>query len=82
MAIAGVGGAVGHLAAFVVAQVVGHLDFQRALNQHLGELLEQAIFAEQVLGFLLVRQQALGQFERFRIGLGPLVALYNGHYFS
>src|SRR5476649_1185051 len=41
MAVAGVGGAVGHLAALVVAQVAGHLDLQGALHQHLGELLEQ-----------------------------------------
>src|SRR5471032_1151811 len=79
MAVAGVGGAVGHLAALVVAQVAGHLDLQGALHQHLGELLEQAVFADQVFGLLVVGQQAVGQFEQFWIGLGPLVTLYYGH---
>ena len=82
MAVSGVGGAVGHLAALVVAQVAGHFDLQCTLHQHLRELLEQAIFADQVLGFLVVRQQAVGQFEQFGVGLGPLVTLYNGHCFS
>ena len=71
-----------HLAALVVAQVVCNHDLQGALHQHLGELLEQAVFADQVLGLLVVGQQAVGQFEQLWIGLGPLVALYNGHCFS
>lgn len=79
MAVAGVAGAVGYLAALIMAQVIGHFGLQGALHQHLGELLEQIVFADQVLRLLVVRQQAVGQFEQFGIGLGPLVTLYNGH---
>nr|WP_156894772.1 hypothetical protein [Janthinobacterium sp. 1_2014MBL_MicDiv] len=43
---------------------------------------EQAVFTDQVLGFLLAGQQAVIQFEQFKAGPGPLVALCYGHYVS
>ena len=82
MAVAGLGAVAVDGAALVVAQVIGHFDLQGTIDQPLGKLLEQAVFADQVFRFLVVGQQAVGQFEQFRIGLGSLVALYNGHHFS
>lgn len=40
MPVAGVAGDIGDRIALVVAEVVSHFGFQRALDQHLGELLE------------------------------------------
>ena len=57
-AVAGVAGRVGHRRMPVVAEVLGHLGVQRLLHQQLGQLLEQAVLADQVLGLLVVRQQA------------------------
>ena len=62
VAVAGVAGAVGDGTAHSVAEVFGHLGFKRPLNQHLGQLLEQAVLANQVFGFLVVDQQGVGQF--------------------
>lgn len=42
-----------------------HLDLRGAFRQLLGGLPEQAVFADQALGFLVIAQQAVGQFERF-----------------
>jgi hypothetical protein len=46
-------------------QVFGHLGFERALHQSLGELLEQAVFANEVFGFFVVSQQAVDQFVAY-----------------
>ncbi|MEO6022670.1 MAG: hypothetical protein ABIP64_06070 [Burkholderiales bacterium] len=48
-----------------------HLDLKGALNEHLGQLLEQAIFANHVFNSLIVRKQAVGQLDQISIGLGP-----------
>jgi hypothetical protein len=48
VAVAGVGAVVADGSALVVAQVVRHFDLQGALDQHLSQLLQQAIFANQV----------------------------------
>jgi hypothetical protein len=42
----------------VVAQVLGHLGVPRLPHQQLGQLLKQAVLADQVLGLLVVGQQA------------------------
>jgi hypothetical protein len=60
--VAGVAGAVANSAAPTVAEVFGHLGFECTLNQHLGKLLEQAVLANQVFGFLIVGQKRIGQF--------------------
>jgi hypothetical protein len=80
--VAGVGRVVGHLVALAVAEMAGHLGFPGALDQHLGQLLEQAVFADRVFRFLVVGKRAVRQLDRFRSGLGPLAALCYGHYFS
>ncbi len=54
---------VGHGFTFAVAKMFSHFDFQCALYQHLGQLFEQAVFTNQVFRFLVVGQQAIGQFE-------------------
>jgi len=61
LAVAGV--ACGVLDGFVlaVAKVIGHLGFQRLLDQQLGELLEQPIFANQVFRLSVISQQAVQQ---------------------
>ena len=46
----------------VVAQVFGQLGIERLLNQQLGQLLEQAVLADQVFRLLVVGQQAGQQF--------------------
>ena len=48
-----------------VAKVVGHFGFQRALHQLLGELLEQPVLADEVLGLFIVSQQAVDQFVAY-----------------
>lgn len=79
MAVTDIAGAVGQLSTLGMTQMIGHFGRLGAPHQHLGELLEQAVFADQGLWLLVVRQQAVGQFEQFGIGLGPLVSLYDGH---
>lgn len=51
----------GHTPILAVAEVVGHLGFQRLLDQQLGELLEQAVLANQVFRFPIFSQQAVQQ---------------------
>ncbi|MCY1451775.1 hypothetical protein D9M71_686570 [compost metagenome] len=63
-------------------QVLGHLGFQRTLDQHLGELLEQAVFANQIFRFLVIDQQAVGELDELRVGLRPLGAFHYGHGYS
>ena len=63
VAVSGIAGAVGNGSALIVAEVFSHLGFECSLNQHLGQLLEQAILANQVFGFLVVGQQGVGQFD-------------------
>ncbi|GAA4017485.1 hypothetical protein GCM10022212_11360 [Actimicrobium antarcticum] len=57
-----------------------HLDFQGTLDQHHGQLPEQAIFANQVFRFPVVRKQAVHKLDQFRITLGPTVAYYVAHF--
>jgi hypothetical protein len=56
--VAGVAGLVGHQFILAMTQVVSHFGLQRAFNQGFGELLEDAVLANQVFRFLVVRQQA------------------------
>jgi len=59
LAVAGVAGGIGYRLVAGVAKVFGHLGFQRTLDQFLGELLEQAMLANQVFRFLVIGQQAV-----------------------
>lgn len=63
-AVAGVASGVGNQFVLAVTKVLGQFGIQRFLDQQLGELLQEAVFANQVFGFLVVGQQA-GQ-EGFR----------------
>jgi len=51
VAVAGIAGEVANCPAPAVAEMFSHLGFECPLNQHLGQLLEQAILANQVFGF-------------------------------
>jgi hypothetical protein len=53
--------------------MISHFDLQGTLNKHLGELLEQAIFANQVFRFLVVGKQAVRQLANSGSGLARLV---------
>jgi hypothetical protein len=46
---------------FAVAEVIGHLRFQRFLVQRLRELLEQPVLANQVFRLSVISQQAVRQ---------------------
>ncbi|ATB60868.1 Xax1 transposase (plasmid) [Xanthomonas citri pv. fuscans] len=50
-----------HLEEMYGTEVFGHLRVQRPLHQPLGQLLEQAVLADQILGFGVVDQQAAKQ---------------------
>lgn len=65
-----------------VPQVIGHSVLRDALDQHLGQLHEQTIFANRVFGFRLIGKQAVRQLEQFNIGIGPLGAFYGSHFSS
>jgi len=54
-------GRVGDWLVLVVTEVLGHLRIQRPLHQQLGQLLEQAVLADQVFRLLVVGQQAAEQ---------------------
>jgi len=56
-AVAGVACRVSDRLMFGMPEVRGHLGLQGALHNGLGDLLEQAVFADQVFGFLVVSQQ-------------------------
>ncbi|KXB32585.1 hypothetical protein AT959_02580 [Dechloromonas denitrificans] len=59
LAVAGVAGRILHRLILAMAEVVGHLRFQRLLDQQLGQLLEQPILANQVFRLAVVSQQAV-----------------------
>lgn len=42
-----------------MAQMLGHFGFQRALNQILGQLLQQAVFAHQLFRFLIAKYREI-----------------------
>jgi hypothetical protein len=52
-AVAGIASGIGHAGILGVTQVLGHLGFQRALDKAFGQLLEQAVLADEVFRFLL-----------------------------
>ena len=58
---AGVAAGVGHRRMPFMAQVRGHLHVQCPLDQSLGQLLQQAVLANQVLGLLVAGQQLIQQ---------------------
>ncbi|MNE31938.1 hypothetical protein D3C80_1255290 [compost metagenome] len=82
--VARIGGSVGDRCAFVMPQVFGHFGFKGPLDQHLGELFEQAVFTDEVFGLFVIAQQAVGQFNQFRIRLDSFGALgfWLGHWIS
>jgi hypothetical protein len=55
---------IGHAVIFGVAEVLGHLGLQGSLHPSFGELLEQAVLANEVFRCLVVSQQAVDQFVR------------------
>lgn len=62
LAVTGVAGCVGDGIVLGVAQMAFHVGLQGALDDGLGDLLEQAVFvADQVFGFLIARHQAVNQ---------------------
>jgi len=62
LAVAGVAGRIGDGLMFVVTEVFGHFGFEGFLDQQLGQLLEQAVLADQVFGFLVVAEQLGNEF--------------------
>lgn len=79
MTVTGITASVDDRSTLAVPQVLGHLGFQRTLDQHLGELLEQAVFANQIFRLLVIDQQAVCELDEFRIGLRPLGTFDYGH---
>ena len=63
--VAGVARQVGDGLMFVMPKVRGHLGLQGALYNSLGQLLEQAVLANQVFGFLVASQQLVNQIQRW-----------------
>ena len=61
-AVAGIAGGVVHLAMLLMAQMVRHLGLQCAFHHSLGQLLQNAIFSEQVVGFFIAGEQRINQF--------------------
>src|SRR5574340_1621971 len=70
LAVAGIASGVGHGLVPGVAQMLGHFGIERLLDQELGQLLQEAILADQVFGFLVVGQQAGQQGFRYVVFLG------------
>jgi hypothetical protein len=70
LAVAGIASLVGHRCMPVVAEVLGQFCVQRLLDQQLGQLLEQAVLADEVFGLLVVGQQAGQQFLGYFVLLG------------
>ncbi len=60
-AIACVASLVGDQLVLAVTQVVRHLGLQCPLDQGLGQLLQEAVLAYQVLRLFVVRQQCVNQ---------------------
>ena len=67
-AVAGVASGIGHVGIFGVAQVLGHLGFQGALDQTFGQLLEQAVFSDEVFRLFVASEQLVGQFVAYGHG--------------
>src|SRR5215813_2936187 len=44
-----------------IAQILAHLGFQRPLQHRLGQLFEQPVFSDDLLGALIVLQQLIDQ---------------------
>lgn len=59
--------------ALVVTEMLGHFGFQRPLHQHLGQLLEQAILANQIFGFLVFVSRLSANCINSGFGFGRLV---------
>ena len=51
LAVAGVASVVGHRFVALMAQVLGQLSVQGSFDQQLGQLLEQAVLADEVFRF-------------------------------
>ena len=70
LAVAGVASGVGHRLVAFMAQVLSQLSVQSSLDQQLGQLLEQAVLADEVFRLLVVSQQARQQFFGYVVFLG------------
>ena len=70
LAVAGVAAGVGHGFVALVPQVLGQFRVQRSFDQQLGQLLEQAVLADEVFRLFVVGQQARQQFLRYVVFLG------------
>ena len=70
LAVAGVASGVGHCLVAFMAQVLSQLSVQSSLDQQLGQLLEQAVLADEVFRLLVVGQQARQQFFGYVVFLG------------
>ncbi|MPN06914.1 hypothetical protein SDC9_154171 [bioreactor metagenome] len=70
LAVAGVASRVGHSLVAFMAQVLSQLSVQSSLDQQLGQLLEQAVLADEVFRLLVVSQQARQQFFGYVVFLG------------
>ena len=70
LAVAGVTAGIGHGLVAFVTQVFGQFGVQRLLHQQFGQLLEQAVLANQVFRLLVVGQQTGQQFLRYFVLLG------------
>ena len=70
LAVASVAAGVDHRFVSVVAEVLGQFGVQRLFYQQLGQLLEQAVLADQVFRFLVISQQFRQQFFRDFVFLG------------
>jgi hypothetical protein len=65
LTVAGVARRIGHAVAFGTAQVLGHLGLQGTLHQSPGELLEQAVFTNEVFLRFVISQQAVYEFVAY-----------------
>ena len=63
LAVARVAAVVAGLVVLLIAEMVGHLGLHGPLQQRLGELLQQPVFANDVFGLLVVRQQFVDEVE-------------------
>ena len=69
-AVTGVAHGIGDWVIFAMPKVRGHFGLQGTLHSGLGELLEQAMLANQVFGFLVVGDQAVGQLDQWGSAFG------------
>jgi len=56
-----------HRLVLAVAQMLGHLSIKRALDQQLGQLIDQSMLANQVFRLSVIRQQAIQQLRRYSV---------------